>query len=290
MKLKNKNAIITGASRGLGKAIAEEFIIEGANILICARDEWQLEKVKYELLRISHPDQKIYTCYIDLSDTKSMVELYNTSIQRFEKVDILVNNAGIQGTKGKIEDVDWNEWVNTININLLGTVYLCKLFIPHMKKNRSGKIINLSGGGSATPRPYFSSYAVSKAGVVRFSETIAEELKDSCVDVNCIAPGELNTQMLDEVLKAGIDKVGEEYYRKALLQKESGGSSIKNAAELCIFLASENSNGITGKLISAKWDDWKDLLNHIDELKNSDLYTLRRITPKDRKKHWGDVE
>lgn len=207
---------------------------------------------------------------------------------KFDKIDILVNNAGIRGTKGKIEDVDWNEWVNTININLLGTVYLCKLFIPHFKKNRGGKIVNISGGGAASPYPYFSSYAVSKAGVVRFSETIAEELK-GIVDVNCVSPGALNTAMLEEVLEAGAEKVGEEYYKKALLQKESGGSSLKNAAELVTFLASKESDGITGKLFSAIWDKWEELPKYVNKLKNSDLYTLRRITPRDRGLYWGDV-
>ncbi len=282
MKLKGKNAVITGANRGLGKAIAEEFVEQGANVLICARDDVLLKKTKDELLQKATEGQKIYSCFVDISKLRTIRWVYEVAVREFGRIDILVNNAGIQGTKGKIEDVKWSEWVNTININLLGTVYFCKMFIPHFKKNKGGKIINISGGGSANPRPYFSSYSVSKVGVVRFSETIAEELKEYSIDVNCVAPGALNTRMLDEVLEAGASKVGEEYYKKALLQKASGGSSLKNAAELVTFLASDESNGITGKLVASVWDKWREFPKHIDELKNSDLYTLRRIVSEDR--------
>lgn len=285
--LYNKNVIITGASRGLGKAIAEEFIAEGANILICARDDRRLLCARDELIKKASSEQEVFVVQADIGDTVSLNRLYRLALGKFNKIDILVNNAGIQGTKGRIEDVDWNEWVNTININLLGTVYLCRLFIPHFKKNGRGKIINISGGGAANPRAFFSSYAVSKAGVVRFSETIAEELR-GIVDVNSVAPGALNTAMLEEVLEAGAEKVGEEYYKKAILQKESGGASLKNAAELVAFLASDESNGITGKLVASIWDKWKELPEHLDELKISDIYTLRRILPRDRGMEWEE--
>jgi NAD(P)-dependent dehydrogenase (short-subunit alcohol dehydrogenase family) len=164
-------------------------------------------------------------------------------------------------------------------------------FLPKFKEQRHGKIINISGGGAAYPRPYFSAYATSKAGVVRFTETIAEELKEYSIDCNCIAPGALNTRMLSEVLNAGIKSVGYNYYERAMTQKLSGGDSLKDAAELCTYLASDKSDGLTGKLISARWDKWRDdIPEHIEEIKNSDIYTLRRILPKDRNKNWGDVE
>lgn len=279
MILKGKNAVITGASRGLGKAIATEFVKQGANVLICARDLNQLKETRAELLEYG---TDVFILRVNVSDRRGLDRLYNTAIFYFDKVDILVNNAGIYGVKGLVEDVDWGEWVQTIQTNLMSVVYLCKLFIPHFRKNGSGKIINISGGGAANPRPYFSAYSTSKAGVVRFSESIAEELRGSGVDVNCVAPGALNTSMLEEVLIAGEEKVGKEYYKKALLQKETGGASMKTAAELVVFLASNESDGITGKLLSSVWDDWKNLTKHIEEIKNKDIYTLRRILPDDR--------
>ncbi len=287
MCLKNKNAVITGSSRGFGKAIAKEFIARGANVLLCARDERILETARSELSQKATKSQSVYACQVDIASRRSVQKLYRTAIEKLGKVDILVNNAGIQGKIGAVDEISLDEWIKPIDINLVGTVIVCKTFIPHFKNNGHGKIINLSGGGAATPRPNFSAYAASKAAVVRFSETIAEELKGIGVDVNCIAPGALNTRMLDEMLEAGPKKVGEEAYNLVIAQKKNGGTPLIKGAELCVFLASEKSNGITGKLISAVWDPWDRFPEHLDDLKNNDVYTLRRIIPKDRNLAWN---
>ena len=287
MFLKNKNAVITGSSRGLGKAIAEEFVAQGANVLICARDEQILESARLKLSQKTTKSQSVYACQVDIANRQSVQQLYRTAIDKFGKIDILVNNAGIQGEIGAIDEISLDEWIKTIDINLIGTVMVCKTFIPHFKNNGYGKIINLSGGGAATPRPNFSAYAASKAAVVRFCETIAEELKGTGVEVNCIAPGALNTRLLDEMLEAGQKKLGEDVYNHVITQKKNGGTPLIKGAELCVFLASEKSNGITGKLISAVWDSWSKLPEHLDDLKNSDIYTLRRIIPKDRNFTWN---
>jgi NAD(P)-dependent dehydrogenase (short-subunit alcohol dehydrogenase family) len=283
MKLQNKNAIITGATHGLGRVIAEEFLNEGANILICARNGTEVEKTVEELKAL-HPNSEVYGLQADIGDTMNIWDFYQASQEHFKSVDILVNNAGIQGAKGLFEETDWKEWVNTISVNLMGAVYLTKLLIPQFKRNMSGKIINLSGGGAANPRSYFSAYSVSKAAIVRFTETIAEELQPFNIQCNSIAPGALNTRLLDEVLAAGPENVGPAAYSKFLKQKADGGSSPKLAAELCVFLASSDSDGLTGKLISAVWDDLPYIKNNIEELKKNDVYTLRRILPEDRRK------
>jgi 3-oxoacyl-[acyl-carrier protein] reductase len=160
--------------------------------------------------------------------------------------------------------------------------------LPIFKAQRSGKIIQLSGGGATNPMPRISSYAVSKAGIVRFVETLAEEVREFGIDVNAIAPGALNTRLLDEVLDSGPEKVGRVFYERALKQKESGGSPLDVGVRLAVFLASDVSRGITGKLISAVWDRWEDWPFHLDELNKSDIYTLRRIVGKDRDMSWGD--
>jgi 3-oxoacyl-[acyl-carrier protein] reductase len=146
----------------------------------------------------------------------------------------------------------------------------------------------LSGGGATNPLPRLSAYAVSKAAVVRFIETLAEEVREHKIDVNAIAPGALNTRMLDEVLEAGPAKVGQLFFQRALKQKQAGGTSLEQGAQLAVFLGSSRSDGITGKLISAVWDPWPLLSEHLDELRGSDIYTLRRIVPKDRGKTWGN--
>jgi 3-oxoacyl-[acyl-carrier protein] reductase len=136
--------------------------------------------------------------------------------------------------------------------------------------------------------PRISAYAASKAAVVRFAETLAEEARNDNIFVNAIAPGALNTRLLDEVLEAGPEKVGQDFYNRAVKQKEHGGAPIERGADLAVFLASSASDGITGKLISAIWDPWETLPNHLAALSQTDIYTLRRIVPKDRGQDWGD--
>ena len=157
-----------------------------------------------------------------------------------------------------------------------------------MKKNKRGKIIQLSGGGATNPMPNLTAYAVSKVAIVRFVESVALEVKEYNIFINAIAPGPLNTRLLDEILEAGPDKVGQNFYNKSLMQREKGGASLQNAIDLSMFLSSNSSDGITGKLISAIWDNWQDWNQHLDELNNSDIYSLRRITGKDRGFDWGD--
>jgi 3-oxoacyl-[acyl-carrier protein] reductase len=157
-----------------------------------------------------------------------------------------------------------------------------------MKERRRGCIIQVSGGGATNPLPGLSAYAASKAAVVRFAETLALEVKDFGISVNSIAPGALNTRLLDEVLAAGPDKVGRQFYERSLAQKRDGGVPLSKGAELAVFLASDTARGITGRLISAVWDHWQEWPNHLDTLAESDLYTLRRIVGRDRGENWGD--
>jgi NAD(P)-dependent dehydrogenase (short-subunit alcohol dehydrogenase family) len=196
----------------------------------------------------------------------------------------------VYGTKGPIETIDWQEWSDSIDINLKGTVLQCRSVIPHFKDNQHGKIIILSGGGATKPMPFLSAYAASKAAIVRFAETLAEEVKDFSIDVNTLAPGALNTRLLDEILAAGPQKVGKKFYEQSLKQQQQGGTPLTVGASLCVFLASSISDGITGKLISAVWDPWQNLPDYLEDLKNSDIYTLRRIIPEDRGMEWGEVK
>jgi NAD(P)-dependent dehydrogenase (short-subunit alcohol dehydrogenase family) len=155
-----------------------------------------------------------------------------------------------------------------------------------MKSRGAGKIIILSGGGATKPMPNLSAYAVSKAGVVRFAETLALELELFNIDVNTIAPGALNTRLLEEILEAGPEKVGKAFYEQSLKQKTSGGSPMEKGTSLCIFLATEKSNGISGRLISAIWDPWLEFVSLKNEIMEGDIYTLRRIVPDERGKKW----
>jgi NAD(P)-dependent dehydrogenase (short-subunit alcohol dehydrogenase family) len=222
----------------------------------------------------------------DVSDPADSEELVEAALRRFHRLHVLVNNAGVYGPKGTIDEVDWNEWAAAIRVNLLGSVLMARAALPHFKSHRYGKIVQLSGGGATAPLPRISAYAASKAGIVRFAETLAEEVREFSIDVNSIAPGALNTRLLDEVLEAGPAKVGQDFYERAVRQQTEGGTPPERAADLAVFLGSSLSDGITGKLISAVWDPWETLADHVAELRSGDVYTLRRIVPKDRGLDW----
>ena len=286
--LKNRKAIITGGNQGLGFEISKYYVKSGADIMICGRNKYLLEKATKKLISIASEEQKICSLVADVSCLKDVKKLIKKTYSKLGGCQILVNNAGIYGPKGSIETVNWEDWLKTIEINFFGSVLVCKEIIPYFKKQKYGKIIQLSGGGATNPLPNISAYAASKAAIVRFAETLAEEVRDFGIDVNSIAPGALNTRMLDEIINAGPEKVGHNFFQQSLKQKETGGASMSIAAELAVFLASANSDGVTAKLISSIWDNWQNWPNKIKELDSSDIYTLRRIVGRDRNMTWGD--
>jgi NAD(P)-dependent dehydrogenase (short-subunit alcohol dehydrogenase family) len=290
-RLAGRAALITGASQGLGKAIAAAYVREGASVVICARDAALLEATRTELVELVgvaavSAGQQVIAHACDVSRPDAVDALVAAAVAALPALDILVNSAGVYGPKGRIEDNDWGEWVRAIEIDLFGAVLLCRAIVPHLRRRGGGKIIQLSGGGATAPLPRLSAYATAKAAVVRFAETLAHEVAGDRIDVNCIAPGALNTRMLDEVLAAGPDAVGPEFYQRAVAQKQSGGAGLDAGAALAVFLAAPDSDGITGRLLSAVWDPWRDLAEHRDELAASDIYTLRRIVARDRGKDW----
>ena len=285
MKLKHLNALITGGSQGLGRVIAEHFLREGANVALCARGQKELSAARDELA-LQFPAQTVAAKTCDVSSESQVNELAAFALRELGALDVLVLNAGIYGPMGPTESVSLDEWRRAIDINLFGVLLPSRALIPHFKKAGGGKIIVLSGGGATNPLPNISAYAASKAAVVRLMETLAEELKPFHVDVNAIAPGALATRLVDEVLGAGPEKVGAAFFEKNKVWKEKGAVPLELGASLAVYLASAESNGITGKLISAQWDPWKDFQKHRDELAKTDIYCLRRIVPEDRGKNW----
>lgn len=273
MKLKNKVAIITGGGGGIGKTIVKSFVNEGARVAVAEINELKLRTIMTELKNFDH---KIIGIQTDITNIEQVKNLVRQTKATYGTVDVLVNVAGIQQPIGPLIEVNPYEWIQNINTNLVGTMLCCKYVLPFMISKRKGKIINFSGGGATFPRPYFSAYASAKAAVVRFTETIAEEVNKFGIDINAIAPGSVYTNMLEEIIQAG-DKAGESDLAGAMEIKRNGGIPPEFAAELLVFLASDASDGITGKLISAVWDNWKDFDKNISEIKNSSLFTLRRV-------------
>jgi len=287
MKLPNVRALVTGASQGFGLAVAKAFVREGASVLICARSQADLERAAAETAEAAQGGAKVIAQRADVGRAEDVDALVKRAHQAFGGIDVLVCNAGVYGPKGPIESVDMEAWSDAMRINLMGVVLPCRAVLPEFKANRRGKIILLSGGGATKPLPFLSAYAASKAAVVRFGETLAEEVRELGILVNSVAPGALNTRLLDEVLDAGPEKVGRAFYDQSVKQKTAGGTSLDRGTALCVYLASDQSAGITGKLISAVWDPWETLAERMADLCETDIYTLRRITPGDRGKLWG---
>jgi NAD(P)-dependent dehydrogenase (short-subunit alcohol dehydrogenase family) len=281
-ELAGRNAIVTGASRGLGLAIAEAMARAGANLLLIARSEASLAAVRERALACSI---QVSVFSADLQDRAAPEAIFAEARRIWPRLDILVNNAAILGPIGNLWENDWDQWQNALTVDLAAPAALCRLAAAWMRKTGGGAIVNLSGGGATKSRPRFSAYATAKAALVRFSETLAEEAAADGIRVNCIAPGAMNTAMLEAVLGAGPESAGAEY-AQAEKQVREGGASPELAASLCVFLASEKAAGITGRLISAVWDPWRDLDRRAEDLKASDIYTLRRIVPEDRGKKW----
>jgi NAD(P)-dependent dehydrogenase (short-subunit alcohol dehydrogenase family) len=285
-----KIALITGASRGLGKFSAKRFWDEGYDLFLVAQNKSKLNSIKTEFLNEQKQKQKqklvLYTC--DLANTENIAQLTLTFKNEFSHLNVLINNAAIQGPIGPFLNNDFLSWEETFKINFLAPAFLSKSMIPFMKNLSNASIINLSGGGASSPRPNFSAYACSKTALVRFSETLAMELEVFGIRVNCVAPGAMSTDMMSEIFDKGEINSGEKEYAVASKTLKDGGASMDNVANLLIFLSSNSGKDITGKLISAVWDNWGNWLNHLDQLNSSDIYTLRRITGKDRDIDWGD--
>jgi NAD(P)-dependent dehydrogenase (short-subunit alcohol dehydrogenase family) len=287
--LTGHNAVITGGTRGLGLEIARVYLQAGASgVCICGRDPQTLSSALGELQELAATDQCVSAVLADVSNPEDVERLFACAADDLGEVSILVSNAAVYGPKDMIDHADWSAWVRAVEINLFGSVLPMREALSHFIPRGRGKIVQLAGGGAGGLLG-LSAYAASKAAIVRFVETLAAELRERelAIDVNAIAPGALNTRMLDEVLAAGPRKVGRDFYQRAVQQQRSGGIPLRRAAELAVFLGSPASDGIGGKLLSAVWDPWAELPERLEDLE-SDIYTLRRIVPKDRGLDWGD--
>jgi NAD(P)-dependent dehydrogenase (short-subunit alcohol dehydrogenase family) len=277
-----KNVIVTGGSQGFGRHIVEAFLAERANVVFCARTSGDVEQARAEMALKLLPDQKLSGITCDVADPVSVAGLF-ARVAEFGPLHAVVNNAGIYGPMGPTEAISLADWTQAWQINVTGTLIVCQHALRVMRPQRAGKIINISGGGATNPMPRLAAYAATKAAVVRLTETLAEEYRSENIDVNAVAPGALRTRLTDQVLAAGPDKVGAAFYAKNKKWAEEGAIDPKLGAALCVYLASSESDGITGKLISAQWDPWKNLQKYRADL-NGDIYALRRIVPEDRGK------
>ena len=273
-RLRGKVALITGAGRGIGEAVATRFAAEGAAVVLASRTQSEIDRVAAGIRATGAEADAVA---VDVADPARVAVLVERALQR-GRIDILVNAAGIYGPIGRTWELDASEWKAAQDINVFGTFLVCRAVVPNMIRGGGGTIVNFSGGGATSPLPRFSAYGVSKAAVVRLTETLAEELREYGVRVNAIAPGAVDTKLQDSVLAAGerAGKLLEMIQR--IRQNGEGGTPVEVPAALASFLASEDSNPLTGRLISAPHDGWQNWdKERIDQIVSKAWFTLRRL-------------
>ena len=237
--LKGKSALITGASRGIGAAIARKFASEGAKLIISATNEELLSKMKKEL-DDSGCDVEMMKC--DVSDSASFKSLVQFALDTFGNVDILVNNAGIARDK-LIMVMTEEDWDAVINVNLKGTFNGIKSVTRPMLKAKSGCIINITSIVGLSGNAGQANYASSKAGIIGLTKSAAKELASRNIRVNAIAPGFIETGMTESIKEDARDK----FLKNVPLIRAGTG---KDVANLAAFLASDSSSYITGQVIN----------------------------------------
>ena len=273
MKLDGQIAVITGAGRGIGRAIALAYAREGAKLALAARNETELQETVTAASDLGAESIPVPT---DVTSQDATERLARRVVEQFGRIDVLVNNAGSSGPIGPLEGNDVADWVNTITVNLTGTFLVCRAVIPVMLEQSAGRIINLSGAGATNAWSNMSAYCSSKAAVVRLTEVLAQELEGKGITVNALGPGSVHTSMWDRMTEQAADAGADFIHELGLRVTSGGGASIDECAELAVWLASGESGALTGRLISAATDDFRGMPPRIPEIMAGDAYTLRR--------------
>jgi NAD(P)-dependent dehydrogenase (short-subunit alcohol dehydrogenase family) len=255
------NVVITGVSSGIGAWLAERLLAQGHEVVGISRREPELQHALFRWFPA------------DVANWDRMSEI----AAQLSSVDALVCCAGVQGEVGLLLDCDPHAWATTFSSNVEGAYFSLKAFLPTMslhQRDHRAKVVYFSGGGATAPRVRFSAYGCAKAAIVRLVETAAWECADLPVDINVVAPGAMNTAMTLEVLRLGAEKVGKEF-DAATKQLQIGGGDWDKLGAAMDFLLNPASDGISGRLIAAQWDDLGSLAAQIEQ--DKDKFTLRRI-------------
>jgi 3-oxoacyl-[acyl-carrier protein] reductase len=285
--MKNRETVvIAGATGFLGNLLAHHYAERGFDLVLISRNENSLNRLKFELENIS----TVQVTIIAVNFEGDFSGVFAAAIrEKLSSINSFINTIGSQTPIGPVLQSSFEDWEKNIQVNLVVPAKLARFFGEFFVKRGSGSMILLSGGGATNARPNFSSYASAKAGIVRFVETFALELEGTQVRINAIAPGVMPSKMIEEIAENSALVAGKEEVAKAIHVMENSLWDPAPILSLCDFLISEKSKGITGKLISAEWDNWSEWPQHLEELRGSDLYTLRRITSRDRGETWGDI-
>jgi 3-oxoacyl-[acyl-carrier protein] reductase len=260
-------ALVTGGSRGIGRAVAQRLAADGWSVVVVARDREAIDAAVAGLRGEGHD-----RVALDVADAGA----WPSAMERAGELDAVVTAAGILGPIGATADVDPEEFARTLAVNVVGTFLALHHALPRLAA-RGGAAVTFSGGGGTAPLPCYDAYAASKAAVVRLTENVAADARRLGVRINSVAPGFVATDMHAATLAAGPEVVGADYYERTRAELEHGGDNVGAAAGLVAFLLSPEAEGITGRLLSARWDPWQEQAFRARLRANPELATLRRV-------------
>lgn len=245
-----KVAVVTGSSRGIGKAIANQFVKNGYSVVLNARDEGDLKKAAEDLAKEAENSQMVSYISGDISEENICISLIQEAVKRFGKIDVLINNAGISGVSKKINEIASDDWDYVIDVNLKGAFLCTREALKHMIQNRDSNnnysIINISSVHESIPQPDAAPYAASKGGMEMLTKNTAMEVADKGIRVNGIAPGAIATDMNKDLLE---DEQKKKEKEQSIPLKRIG--QPEEIAKVALFLASEDASYITGTTIYA---------------------------------------
>jgi len=246
--LSERTILVTGGSLGIGRAISSELARRGARVVVAARGQEAITETVTSL-----PGRGHHGIMLDVSDAAAWTAAI-AAVDRQGPLRGLVCCAGSAGPVGRFDEISTDAFIETLAVNLLGTLLALRHAVPRLERN-GGRAVVLSGGGATSPLPRYDAYATSKAAVVRLVENVAET---TAVEINALAPGFVATRIHQTTLDAGPELAGAEYYARTREQLDAGGFPASEAAELTCVLLSDATTGVTGRLLSAQWDPWRE--------------------------------
>jgi NAD(P)-dependent dehydrogenase (short-subunit alcohol dehydrogenase family) len=261
-------AIVTGGGRGIGRAIAVALASAGAKVAVAARSTNQLVET---VQQIEQSGGRALALAVDVTDSQGVKQMVTQIEEQLGPVKLLVNNAGMGGRAGPIRGTDAETWWQVLDVNVRGPFLCAQAVLPGMTTRRQGRIVNISSGASLGPWPYVSAYAISKAALNRFSETLALEVADDNITVFSLNPGLVRTAMTDQATTAEWKKWDDRIPR---LFEEGLESPPDMAAQLTVALASGKADILTGRLISIS-DDLDEMVAQARRIQEEELYLLR---------------
>ncbi|MFQ5665041.1 MAG: SDR family NAD(P)-dependent oxidoreductase [Candidatus Binatia bacterium] len=246
-KLDGKIALITGSSRGIGRAIALEFARQGAHIAVNYRRDATAAAATVQA--IEELGQSALAVQADVSEWPAVRSMADTAVQHFGHIDIVVANSGIASRVAPLWDLSPDHWHKVININLHGVFYTCRATVGHLVERRSGNVLLISSVGADMCGPMGAPYYVAKAGVNALAKSLAKECAAAGVRVNCIAPGLVATDMGDRMMK---------FYGDALVQSIPLGrpGQPEDIGKAAVYLASDDASFVTGKILRVDGGAW----------------------------------